>query len=348
MSNVEARPTEVVCAANDASDGPAQVRVLEPRAVPLGGPRAMSVRRTLPQRALSLIGAWCFVDHYGPDDVARSGGMDVAPHPHTGLQTVSWLFSGQIEHRDSAGHIATVNPGVLSLMTAGSGISHSERSTPETTTLHGVQLWVALPERERFGGRGFDTYEPPVVRGDGYSAQVFLGSAFGDTSPVATATELLGAELRLDPGAQVSLTPSGMFELGVLVDDGEVVADGVRVAPDHLAFREACADPMALVAGEHGARLLVIGGPAFGEQIVMWWNFVGRSHEEIVSFRAAWQAEIGAAQAMPGTAEPAISPETPGAGHGVPRTHFDLPEDPGDPLPAPTLPPVRIKPRGAG
>ncbi|SED95180.1 pirin family protein [Ruania alba] len=332
MSNVESAPVEVVCTAVERGPGPAQVRLLEPRDVPLGGPRAMSVRRTLPQRALSLIGAWCFVDHYGPDDVARTGGMDVPPHPHTGLQTVSWLFSGQVEHRDSAGHIATIGPGALSLMTAGSGISHSERSTSETTTLHGVQLWVALPEEARFGDRAFDHYEPPVLRGDGYTAQVFLGSAFGHTSPVATATELLGAEVRLDPGAEVSLTPSGIFELGVLVDHGTVTADGTPVPTDHLAFREACADPITLTAGEQGARVLVIGGPPFGEQIVMWWNFVGRSHDEIVAYRQAWQAEIGAAA---------------GADGGAPRAQFGIPDDPGDPLPAPTLPPVRIKPRGA-
>ena len=121
--------------------------VLTPRDVPLGGLRAMTVRRTLPQRQRSLIGAWCFVDHYGPDEVDGDGGMVVPPHPHTGLQTVSWLFSGEIEHRDSAGHHATVSPGELNLMTAGRGISHSEYSTPGTTTLHGAQLWLALPGR---------------------------------------------------------------------------------------------------------------------------------------------------------------------------------------------------------
>ena len=131
------------CASPGAARG---IEVMTPREVPLGGPRAMTVRRTLPQRERSLIGAWCFLDHYGPDHVADSGGMSVAPHPHTGLQTVSWLFTGEIEHRDSAGHHAMVRPGELNLMTAGHGISHSEVSTPETTVLHGAQLWVALPD----------------------------------------------------------------------------------------------------------------------------------------------------------------------------------------------------------
>ncbi|QOR69300.1 pirin family protein [Ruania alkalisoli] len=322
MSNVEARPEEVVCA---GQSGPG-IQVLEPRDVPLGGPRAMTVRRTLPQRALSLIGAWCFLDHYGPDDVSVTGGMDVPPHPHTGLATVSWLFSGQIEHRDSAGHEARIGPGALSLMTAGAGISHSERSTAETTVLHGVQMWVALPEDARFGERGFTRYEPPVVHGEGYAAQVFLGSAFGDSAPISTATQLLGAEVRLKPGARVLVDQPG-FELGVLVDTGEVTMGGTALPAGHLGFREAREESLVLAAGGEGARVVVFGGPPFGEEIVMWWNFVGRDHDEIVAFRSAWQTEIGA--------------ESGGPEH--PR--FDLPADPAPALPAPTLPPVRIRPR---
>ena len=165
---------------------------MEPREVPLGGPRAMHVRRTLPQRHRSLIGAWCFLDHYGPDEVADSGGMSVAPHPHTGLQTVSWLFTGEVEHRDSAGNHAMVRPGELNLMTAGRGISHSEVSPSSTSTLHGAQLWLALPESARHTDPGFDHYAPPAVSGDGWTARVFLGSLLGSTSPVSTYSPLLG------------------------------------------------------------------------------------------------------------------------------------------------------------
>ena len=123
----------------------------------------MRVRRTLPQRDRSLIGAWCFADHYGPTDLHRGPGMDVPPHPHTGLQTISWLFAGEIEHRDSGGVHATVRSGELNLMTAGAGVCHSEVSTPHTSVLHGVQLWVALPESARHGSRGFDHYVPERV-----------------------------------------------------------------------------------------------------------------------------------------------------------------------------------------
>jgi redox-sensitive bicupin YhaK (pirin superfamily) len=153
----------------------------------------MTVRRTLPQRTRSLIGAWCFADHYGPDRVADTGGMDVAPHPHTGLQTVSWLFSGEIEHRDSLGSHAFVRPGELNLMTGGHGISHSEVSTPDTDVLHGVQLWVALPDEHRATARDFQHHAPEPVRLDGADIRVFLGTLAGSTSPVRTFTPLLGA-----------------------------------------------------------------------------------------------------------------------------------------------------------
>ena len=208
LSNVEAEPVETA-SADTVNDQPAarpvRVQVLTPREVPLGGPRAMSVRRTLPQRSRTLIGAWCFADHYGPDDVARTGGMDVPPHPHTGLQTVSWLFAGEVEHRDSLGSHALIRPGELNLMTSGYGISHSEVSTPRTTLLHGVQLWVALPGEHRDTGRDFTHHVPEAVRLDGAEVRVFLGVLAGVVSPVRTFTPLLGAQITLEPRATVTL-----------------------------------------------------------------------------------------------------------------------------------------------
>lgn len=350
MSNVEAKPAEVVCTADDgapASDSDVAVRILEPREVPLGGPRAMTVRRTLPQRALSLIGAWCFLDHYGPDQVATTGGMDVPPHPHTGLATVSWLFSGAITHADSADHLARVAPGQLSLMTAGAGISHSERSTADTDVLHGIQLWCALPDEARFGPRRFDHYAPPVLAADGWSAQVFLGTLLGDTAPIATATPLVGAEVRLEPGRSLAVPVDPTFEHGVLVDTGEVAVDDEPVPAGHLGFRPAGPDELRLTAGDQAARVLLFGGEPFAEQIVMWWNFVGRSHEEIVAFRAAWQEQIGRPeQPHPEQPHPEQPSET-GAGNApVAAPSYGLPQDdPGEALPAPVLPNVRIRPR---
>ncbi|MCC9308375.1 pirin family protein [Kitasatospora sp. RB6PN24] len=297
-----------------------RVEVLPARDVPLGGPRAMTVRRTLPQRARTLIGAWCFVDHYGPDHVAESGGMDVAPHPHTGLQTVSWLFSGEIEHRDSLGIHAFVRPGELNLMTGGHGISHSEVSTPATTTLHGVQLWVALPEQHRHTARDFQHHVPRPVPLDGGEARVFLGTLAGDTSPVPTFTPLLGAELTLHPHTTVTLAVDPAFEHGLLVDHGDVTMAGTPLRPAELGYLAPGTTTLTLTnTGDETARTILIGGTPFEEQIVMWWNFIARSQEEIAQAREDWEngVRFGEVQGYPG-----------------------------ERLPAPALPKVALRPRG--
>ncbi len=277
------------------------IEILTPREVPLGGPRALKVRRTLPQRQRSLIGAWCFADHYGPD----TSSMDVPPHPHTGLQTVSWLFSGEIEHRDSVGSHAMVRPGELNLMTAGYGISHSETSTPETEILHGMQLWVALPARSRFTAPTFEHHVPPTHTSQGLTARVFLGSLLGETSPVATFTPLLGAELVLDAGARVTLDVDSTFEHGIIVDQGTVTMDETVLAAAELGYREPGSSTLDLHnPTREPVRLLLLGGPPFGEQIVMWWNFVGRSHEDVVEYRAAYEREseqFGTVEGYPGS-----------------------------------------------
>jgi redox-sensitive bicupin YhaK (pirin superfamily) len=329
------------------------VEVLTPRDVPLGGPRSMDVRRTLPQRDRSLIGAWCFLDHYGPDLVADSGGMKVAPHPHTGLQTVSWLFTGEIEHRDSVGTHAMVRPGEVNLMTAGHGISHSEVSTAATTTLHGAQLWVALPDADRDTAPTFAHHAPSPVTGPGFEARVFLGSLLGDTSPVDTFTPLLGAELRLDAGTVLTLDVDPSYELGVLVDTGSLVVSGTDVAKDELAYVPPGSERLELRAGDAPVRLLLLGGPPFGEAIVMWWNFVGRTHDEVVAYREQWQAQV---------LDPAGSPVDPAAAGGLHETgprervvpDSQLVRDGrfgvvvGDhlaPIPAPPLPNARLRQR---
>lgn len=251
----------------------------------------MTVRRTLPQRTRSVIGAWCFADHYGPDDVARSGGMDVPPHPHTGLQTVSWLFEGEIEHRDSSGVHALVRPGELNLMTGGHGVAHSEVSTAATGTLHGVQLWVVLPEHARHLPRRFDHTVPEPVRVGGATARVLLGTFAGHTSPVIPQTPLLGAELILDPGAEVGLEVAPDFEHGVLVDLGPVLLDGTPLTRAELGYVAPGADRLTLAnPGNRPARVMLLGGAPFTEPVLMWWNFIGRSHEEIAGFRDEWEA----------------------------------------------------------
>ena len=315
------------------------IEILAPRDVPLGGIRAMNVRRTLPQRQRSLIGAWCFVDHYGPDLVDESGGMNVPPHPHTGLQTVSWLFAGEIEHRDSAGNHAMVRPGEVNLMTAGRGISHSEVSTPATRLLHGAQLWVALPDGERNIDPGFEHYAPPMINGSGWQARVFLGSALGETSPVTTRTPLLGAEINLVRGGLIELDLDASFEHGILVDTGGLTITGAgepsrEVKANELAYVAPGPTTLTFTAGAEPVRLLVLGGPPFGESIVMWWNFIGRTHEEIEQYRAEWQEQISRDGEVIGDSQDV----TDGRFGRVIGDHAV-------PIPAPGLPGVRLKQR---
>lgn len=286
MSNLEAAPAEVACAASQRLDASPGVEVLQPREVPLGGPRAIPVQRTLPQRGRSLIGAWCFIDHCGP--VAAR--MDVPPHPHTGLQTVSWLFSGEVEHRDSAGVRAVVRPGELNLMTAGAGICHSEVSVDAGPVLHGVQLWVALPAAARHTARDFAHYAPPVVSLPGAQARVFLGELAGSRSPTKTFSPLLGAQLDLDADAGFDIDVDPTFEHGVLCDSGTAQVDGTSLATADLAYLSPGRTQLHVRnVGERPARMLLLGGTPFTEELVMWWNFVGRSHDDIVNYRRLWE-----------------------------------------------------------
>ncbi|GLI27877.1 hypothetical protein ARHIZOSPH14_21190 [Agromyces rhizosphaerae] len=335
MSNLERDPRELLCDP-DAPGARSAIEILTAREVPLGGPRAMTVRRTLPQRGRTTIGAWCFIDHYGPDDVAATGGMTVPPHPHTGLQTVSWLFEGEIEHRDSAGSHALVRPGELNLMTAGDGIQHSEVSTPAAVTLHGVQLWTVLPDASRHASPFFERHEALRVAADDADVRVFVGALAGVDTGVTVFSPLVGAQVDLPPFGSVILDVDPGFEHGVLVDAGPVRVEATGVegaavaaaaAPTELAYLAPGARGIRLSAGESPVRVLLLGGEPFGEQIVMWWNFIGRSHDEVVAFREQWQRDV-------------IAGGDPGGRFGG-VDGYD-----GDPLPAPELPTVRLKPRG--
>ncbi|OBI50943.1 pirin family protein [Mycobacterium sp. E796] len=314
MSNLETAPDEVACGASRVLG----TELLHPREVPLGGPRAIRVQRTLPQRQRSLVGAWCFIDHYGP---VRAR-MDVPPHPHTGLQTVSWLFSGGVEHRDSAGVHAVVRPGELNLMTAGAGICHSEVSIDSDAVLHGVQLWVALPDSARDTGRDFAHHVPPPVALPGAVARVFLGELAGGRSPVRTFTPLVGAQIDLAPKAGLDIDVAPAFEHGVLCDLGPVDMGDTALAVGDLGYQGAGASSLRLCnAGDRPARVLLLGGAPVAEELVMWWNFVGRSHDDIVRYRQLWQAadeRFGAVTGYRGS---------------VTR------------LPAPPLPTARLRPR---
>lgn len=266
--------------------------VLAPKQVSLGGPDKLRVRRTLPQLTRSFIGAWCFVDHYGPQARADGGAMDVPPHPHTSLQTVSWLFAGEIEHRDSGGAHALVRPGEVNLMTAGAGIAHSEVAAPTSRLLHGVQLWVALPSAAAGLPRDFQHFLPPLIEQRGVSLRVLVGQLAGTTSEVRTATALLAAEIVLQPGVTWETAVSPSYEHGVLVDTGVVRFDDTALDNAVLGVRDAGLDRLRLHnPTDAPARVMLLGGEPFDEGIVMWWNFIARSHEEIVALRAEWNAD---------------------------------------------------------
>ncbi|MEU7452745.1 pirin family protein [Streptosporangium roseum] len=310
MSNLETAPQEIRCAAAAAA-GPV-VEPLTGHAVALGGPRAMTVTRTLPTRGRRMVGAWCFIDDYGPEAAA----MRVPPHPHAGLQTVTWLLSGEVLHRDSLGSLQEVRPGRLNLMTAGRGISHSEESEESAETLlHGVQLWVALPDGDRHVAPHFEHHAGlPVLTEGGAQVTVIMGSLGGATSPARAYTPLLGAEVVISGSAALPVEPG--FEHAALLLSGDVEVAGARLERGTLLYL-GCGRSDLQVSGQ--GRFLLLGGEPFEEEIVMWWNFVGRSHDEIAAFRQGW-----------------AEGETFGTVRG-----FD-----GAPLPAPALPTTRLKPRG--
>lgn len=328
MSNDEAtivENSEDACVEQAAAAG---LELLLPRDVPLGGPRAMPVQRVLPNKHRHFIGAWCFADAFGPTAMAGRPGMDVPPHPHTGLQTWSWLVDGAIEHRDSAGFHHTVRPGGLNIMTAGRGIAHSEYSTPDTEVLHGVQLWTVLPAGERGREPWFDGLDavPQVTLADGVEGSVFVGSYAGGESTVGAYTPLLGVELRLRAGSEVQLPLQGDFEHGVLALTDGITVDDVPVARGSIAYT-APGRRALIVSAETDGVAMLLGGEPFAEEVVMFWNFVGTDHDEVEQARDEWMREReSGADARPrfGT----------------------VVDDDQQPLAAPRLPTAQLLPRG--
>lgn len=320
MSNLERDPAELRCGGGTAvADRHPEPELLEPREVPLGGPRAMLVRRTLPHRDRRMIGAWCFVDHYGPTDVVSGPGMQVPPHPHTGLQTVSWLLDGEILHRDSLGTTQLIHPGELNLMTAGHAISHSEESPDNrSATLHGIQLWVAMPDADRDAEPWFAHHaDLPLVSVAGVTARVMLGTYAGATSPARAYTPIVGAEIAWGDGGSRQLPLEARFEHGMLALSDGLVVSGVAVARGWMIVFDRGRTEVSIESDGPG-RAVLIGGEPFEEELVMWWNFVGRSHEDIVAARADWES---------------------GDRFGEVRGYS------GAPLPAPPLPGARLRPR---
>lgn len=292
MSNLDRAPVVTVRGGLQRVSAEPVHEVLTARNVQLG--ESTQVRRLLPNLHRRMVGAWCFVDQYGPDDVARGPGMQVAPHPHTGLQTLSWLHEGEVLHRDSVGSVATIRPYELGLMTAGHGIAHAEQSPVEhPRLLHGAQLWIALPDASRDTEPAFEHHGaselPTVETRNGLKATLMLGGFDGAASPGTAHTPIVGIDVDLRAGASGALPLVPEFEYAVLAMAGRVEADGVPIEPGTMLYL-GCGRHALPLRTLDGGSVMVLGGEPFEEEIVMWWNFIGRTGEEIAAYREAWES----------------------------------------------------------
>lgn len=259
------------------------VEILESREAKVAD---LTVRRALPNKGRRTVGAWCFLDHMGPMSLSPDRSVDVAPHPHLGLQTVTWLFSGEFLHRDSLGSEQRIRAGQLNLMTSGHGVAHSEENPGlHSGELHGMQLWVAQPSSTRDGGAGFEHFaELPTSETTALTATVLVGSFDSVTSPARRDSDHVGVELDLHGGpATLRLEPT--FEYALVVARGSVLVDDVVVRPGALAYLGAGRDEV-VVDSRGASRAMLIGGVPFDERLFMWWNFVARTQEEIA---VAWR-----------------------------------------------------------
>ncbi|MCT9928981.1 pirin family protein [Planotetraspora sp. A-T 1434] len=316
---MEQDPQEVTCGGLKTASARPVYELLPGHPVALGGSRGITVTRTLPNRVRRMVGAWCFIDHFGPQDVTGNIGMRLPPHPHTELQTVTWLVSGEIRHLDSIGSDQVIRPGQLNLMTAGRGIAHAEVGTGDAPTVHGVQLWVALPGTDRHVQPQFSHHDDlPVFRDGGATVTVLMGELAGAESAARCYTPLVGAEAALEANARVRLPLRPDFEYALLTLTGKVDVDGTGLEPGPLLYLGSGRSEVTLEADAPG-RVLLLGGEPFEERIVMWWNFVARDHDEIVAAREEWTtgSRFGTVAAFGGAK-----------------------------LPAPPMPTTRLTPRG--
>jgi redox-sensitive bicupin YhaK (pirin superfamily) len=279
----------------DAADAPAEpIRpTVEPPVVEVSDSReamvgSLRVRRALPRRGRRTVGAWCFADHMGPEEVSEQHGVDIGPHPHIGLHTVTWLVDGALVHHDSLGSEQVIRPGQLNLMTAGHGVVHAEEQVDGYRgTLQGVQLWVAQPSATRDGPGAFEHQaELPRAEVGSAVATVLIGDFAGVTSPARHDTPLVGADLVIRPGATTWPLRTN-FEHAIVVLEGEVAVGEQVVRPGQLGYLGLGRDALDVAALEP-ARLLLLGGVPFGEQLMMWWNFVARTKEELAQARTQW------------------------------------------------------------
>jgi redox-sensitive bicupin YhaK (pirin superfamily) len=273
------------CVALGATD--ARVESYPNRELTLG---SLAISRALPVKDRRLVGPWCFLDRFGPLTFSDGKPMDVAPHPHIGLQTVTWLLQGEVVHDDSLGYQSVLRPGGVNVMTAGGGIAHAEQTPRDNTgRLNGVQLWVALPDAHRHRQASFEQVgDVPTLELPGGQVRLFAGTLLGESSPARYFSEILGADLRVHPDQAIQLPLDSAFEHALLVMEGDAALDGESLE-ERILYYAGIARSQATFSSRNGCRLLLIGGPPFPETILMWWNFVGRTQGEIAQARAEWE-----------------------------------------------------------
>ncbi len=246
------------------------------------------IKRALPSRHKRLIGAWCFLDHAGPVVFPQGEGLDVGPHPHTGLQTLTWMIAGTMMHTDSLGSRQLIRPKQLNLMTAGYGISHTEVAPETETHLHAAQLWIALPDDKMNMAPRFDHYpELPVVEKDQVEFTVLVGEFLHTRSPVAVHSELLGVDLSAQESTATRIELNPKFEYGFLVLEGTAEVNGHELTDDNMVVLEPGMTEIEIRLHK-GSRVLLLGGEPFESPILLWWNFVGRTQEQLRQAREHW------------------------------------------------------------
>jgi redox-sensitive bicupin YhaK (pirin superfamily) len=277
--------TDVVPAPDAAVPTVCDVEVIEGRATTVGG---VAVRRVLPRRARRTVGPWCFVDQMGPSHVEAARGLDIGPHPHIGLQTVTWLMKGEVLHRDSLGSEQLIRPGQLNLMTAGAGVSHAEETAGiYDGELHGLQLWVAQPDRTRHTTPAFEHHdELPQTEIGAAVATLLIGDLDGLHAPARRDTDHLGIHLDLRTG-RTTLPLDGTSEHALVVAEGRLQVGGTAVAAGQLGYLGIGRDEVT-IAVTSPCEALLIGGTPFDEPLLMWWNYVARTRDEISAAHRQW------------------------------------------------------------
>jgi hypothetical protein len=264
-----------------------QYERLEARRAMIGD--GFEIRRAVPNRHRRMIGAWCFLDHAGPADYEPDRGLNIGPHPHIGLQTFTWMIEGEVLHRDSLGCEQLIHPGQVNLMTAGKGISHSEESPMgRAGRFHSTQLWIALPDAERHREPHFHHYpDLPIIDRGGFRVTVLAGSCDGERSPAKVYTPIVGLDLATRGRAQMALPLDPSFEHAVLTLEGAPALNGEILEPGTLLYLGTGRASLEFVSSA-ASRTLLIGGVPFGEEILLWWNFVAHTPAEMETATRDW------------------------------------------------------------